>query len=80
VTVAQPTPAATSEQPVEHPIVHQLASSNQKHLLIVGAGAVGQLLGSLTAARGHHVSFLLKPSRVLSDIVVRDLDHACRCK
>ena len=54
--------------------MHQPKSSTQKRLLIVGAGAVGLLLGCLTAARGHQVSFLLKPDRVLGEIVIRDLD------
>ncbi len=54
----------------------QSGSLHQKHLLIVGAGAVGQWMGCLLSARGHQVSFLLKPQHRLGRIVIRDLDRA----
>ena len=50
-------------------------SSDRKRLVVVGAGAVGQLLGCKLARRGHAVSFLLRPGRSLERIVIRDLDR-----
>jgi len=49
--------------------------SDRRRYLIVGAGAVGQLLGSRLARRGHDVAFLLRPGRSLAAITSRDLDH-----
>ena len=54
---------------------HSPISSEKKRILIVGAGAVGQLIGCLMGQHGHVVSFLLKPGRSLGDIVARDLDQ-----
>jgi len=62
------------EHSMEYSMTHR--SRSPKRLLVVGAGSVGQLLGCLTSARGHQVSFLVKPQRVLGKIVIHDLDRA----
>ena len=38
--------------------------SNKKTILIVGAGAVGQVYGFHLHQAGHRISFLVKPSHV----------------
>jgi ketopantoate reductase len=44
-------------------------------VLIVGAGAVGRLLGCLLHQAGYQVTFVLRPGRELQPILARDLDR-----
>jgi ketopantoate reductase len=53
----------------------QPSSSDRKRIIVMGAGAVGQLLGCKLAQRGHAVSFLVRPGRSLESLAIRDLDH-----
>ncbi len=51
-----------------------------KRVLIIGAGAVGRLLGCLMTHAGFNVTFVVRQGRKLDSIVARDLDRGMVCR